>query len=88
MTCPQPTRRPLEPGLPLGKYGGFAEAIAHLGRALELYDRVPHDDVTDPAKADLLRILAESCFAHSEQERAEQLVREALDLLTTRRTRS
>ncbi len=68
-------------GLAARKYGGFAEAIAHLGRALELYDRVPHDDATAPAKADLLRILAESCFTHSEQERAEQLVREALGLL-------
>ena len=68
-------------GLAARKYGGFAEAIGHLGRALELYDRVPHEDVTDPAKADLLRILAESCFAHSEPERAGQLVREALDLL-------
>ena len=68
-------------GLAARKYGGFAEAIAHLERALELYDRVPHEDVTDPAKPDLARVLAESCFAHSEHERAEQLVREALRLL-------
>jgi DNA-binding CsgD family transcriptional regulator/tetratricopeptide (TPR) repeat protein len=68
-------------GFAARKFGAFAEAIAHLGRALELYDRVPHDDVTAPAKADLVRVLAESCSAHSEHERAEQLLRQALSLL-------
>ena len=66
-------------GLAARKYGGFAEAIGHLGRALELYDRVPHHDVTAPAKAELLRVLAESRFTRSEYDRAEQVLLEALD---------
>ena len=57
-------------GVAAGKYRGV-EAIAHLGRALELYDQVSHDDAEEVAKADLLRMLAEVCVTNAEPDRGD-----------------
>ena len=77
---PEAFRASVRAGLAARTYGG-PEAITHLDRALELYDRVPHDDPDHPAKADLLRVLAQACKDHGEQDRSEGLMREALSLL-------
>ena len=55
------------------------EAVPHLGRALQLYDRVPHAE--GPAKADLLVMLARTHGLHWERDRANELIAQALDLV-------
>jgi DNA-binding CsgD family transcriptional regulator len=59
---------------------GLPEGIAHLGRALELYDRVPHD--TGPVRAELLAVLALLHHRCSEWDRSRALIAKALDALT------
>ena len=61
-------------------YGG-PEAIAHLDRALGLFEQVPHPDPPDPAKADLIRLLAECWHEQGDSDRALALILEALGLV-------
>ena len=71
----------VQAGLMAYNYGA-PEAIAHLDRALELFDQVPHLDTPDPAKADLIRLLAD-CWQELQHDpdRARALMQEALDLV-------
>ena len=59
-----------------------SDCVAHFDRALDLYERVPHqggDD--DPAKAELLAMRARLCDELHELDRARQLIGTALDLV-------
>ncbi len=73
-------------GLAAYAYGG-PEAIGHLDRALGLYDQVPHDEGEAPAKADLIRLLAETCKELGDHDRANALMLEALCLVDDRTDR-
>jgi DNA-binding CsgD family transcriptional regulator/tetratricopeptide (TPR) repeat protein len=73
-------------GLAAYAYGG-PEAIGHLDRALSLYDQVPHAEAEEPAKADLMRLLAETCKEQADHDRANALMREALCLVDDRTDR-
>ncbi len=59
---------------------GLRDGIAHLERALELYDRVPHD--AGPVRAELLAVLALLHHRCSEWDRSRVLIAKALDALT------
>jgi DNA-binding CsgD family transcriptional regulator/tetratricopeptide (TPR) repeat protein len=54
-------------------------AVPFLERALELYDRVPHDQ--NPHRADLLRMLARIHGVNGHREQANRLMAQALDLV-------
>ena len=70
---PEAYRASVRAGLAARTYGG-PETVTHLERALGLYDQVPHEnDPDEPAKADLLRLLAEACKHHGEHDRSQQL---------------
>jgi DNA-binding CsgD family transcriptional regulator/tetratricopeptide (TPR) repeat protein len=73
-------------GLAAYAYGG-PEAIGHLDRALGLYDQVPHEEAEEPAKADLIRLLAETCKEQGDHDRAQALMLEALCLVDDRTDR-
>ncbi len=70
----------VQAGLMARTYGG-PEAIAHLDRALGLFEQVPHRDAPDPAKADLIRLLAECWHEQHDLDRAQALMLEALGLV-------
>jgi DNA-binding CsgD family transcriptional regulator len=58
---------------------GLPEGIAHLERALELYDRVPHDG--RPVRAELLAVLALLHRRCAEFDRGRAVIAQALDAL-------
>lgn len=70
----------VQAGLTARAYGG-PEAIAHLDRALGLFEQVPHPDSPDPAKADLMRLLAECWDEQNDPDRALALMLEAMELV-------
>ena len=76
---PEAFRASVRAGLAARTYGG-PEAVTHLERALGLFDQVA-DEADKPAKADLVRLLAEACKEHGEHDRAGVLMREALELV-------
>ncbi len=77
---PEAFRASVRAGMAARTYGG-PEAVTHLERALEISTTRSADETDEPAKADLVRLLAEACKGHGEHDRAGVLMREALELV-------
>jgi DNA-binding CsgD family transcriptional regulator len=78
---PQAFATSVRAGLAAEHYGGL-DAIAHLERALDLWDRVPEPvSLGGVPKADSLRLLCEVCDAHGERNRSVRYVLAALEEL-------
>jgi DNA-binding CsgD family transcriptional regulator/tetratricopeptide (TPR) repeat protein len=68
-------------GLAAKDYGGH-DAIAHLERALDLWDRVPEPmSLGGLAKADVLRLLCEVCDAHGDRNGSLRYILAAMEQL-------
>ena len=77
--------RALEASVTAGRLAhrmGAREAVAHLERALDLWDRVPDAaERTGLHRADVLRLAAEACASQWDLDRSRAYIREAISLL-------